>query len=139
MGESKFELLYKDLGKAIQSSNAALSQTLIDFNPVTIDLILNGRVQKFEYNIELLWKTIKAYFAEGRSIDIIYPKEVFKRYFEEESISEEIYLVLLDALKSRNALSHIYKEEIFIEIQPKLKDYAAAIEATYKTLKLSAI
>ena len=139
MAESKFELLYVDLGKAIQSNNDALSQSLIEFNPVTVDLILNGRVQKFEYNIELLWKTIKAFFAEGRSLDIIYPKEVFKRYFEEESISEDTYLILLDALKSRNALSHIYKEEIFIEIQPKLKNYATAIETTYKTLKLSAI
>jgi nucleotidyltransferase substrate binding protein (TIGR01987 family) len=139
MHESKFELLYNDLGKAIKSNNDALAQILSEFNPITVDLILNGRVQKFEYNIELLWKTIKAFFAEGRSVDIIYPREVFKRYFEEESITEETYLVLLDALKSRNALSHIYKEEIFIEIQPKLKDYAAAIEATYKTLKLSAI
>ncbi len=139
MEESKFELLYNDLGKAIKFFKEALAQKTIDFNEVTVDLILNGRIQKFEYNIELLWKTLKAYFQEGRSITIIYPTEVIKKYFEEETISEETYLTLLDALKSRNALSHVYKEEVFKEIQPKLEDYAFAIETTYKTIKLSAL
>ena len=68
-----------------------------------------------------------------------YSKEIIKYYFEEQIIDENTFLILIDALDSRNALSHVYKEEVFLEVYPKIKMYAAAIEATYLTLKLRAI
>ncbi len=135
MAESKFELLYKDLGKAIESFKNAMNVKFLFENDVVNDLFVNGQIQKFEYNIELLWKTLKAYFAEGRGIIILYPKEVIKHFFQEETISEEIYLLLIDAINSRNLLSHVYKEEIFKEVEPKLKDYARAIETAYTAIK----
>jgi nucleotidyltransferase substrate binding protein (TIGR01987 family) len=135
MAESKFELLYKDLGKAIESFKNAMNVKFLFENDIVNDLFVNGQIQKFEYNIELLWKTLKAYFAEGRGIILLYPKEVIKHFFQEEAISEEIYLILIDAFNSRNLLSHVYKEEIFKEVEPKLKDYARAIETTYTAIK----
>ena len=139
MAESKFELLYNDLGKAIAALNTSLEINLQLYDSNVIDTLKNGQIQKFEYNMELLWKTLKAYFFEGRGISLKYSKEIIKYYFEEQIIDENTFLVLIDALDSRNALSHIYKEEVFLEIYPKLKTYAAAIETTYLTLKLRAI
>ena len=136
MEESKFELLYKDLGKAIVSFKKGLDEDLSIFTDVQKDLMLNGQIQKFEYNIELTWKIIKAYFAEKRNKKFNFPKENIKAFFEEEFINEENYLILIDALTSRNLLSHIYKEEYFVEIEPKLKLYATAIEAVYKSFYL---
>ena len=136
MAESKFDLLYKDLGRAIDSFKKGLDEDLGVFTDVQKDLILNGQMQKFEYNIELLWKMLKAYFIEGRGIKIVYPKEVIKYFFQEEGISEEVYLILIDALNSRNLLSHVYKEDVYKAIEPKLKDYARAIETAYTAIKL---
>jgi len=139
MSESKFELLYADLGKAISALNTSLKIDLQLYDSNVIDTLKNGQIQKFEYNIELLWKTMKAYFFEGRGISLKYSKEIVKYYFEEELIDEFTYQILIEALDSRNALSHVYKEEVFLEIYPKIKTYAAAIETTYLTLKLRAI
>ena len=139
MPESKFELLYADLGKAIIALNASLEINLKLYDSNVIDTLKNGQIQKFEYNMELLWKTLKAYFFEGRGISLKYSKEIIKYYFEEQIIDENTFLILIDALDSRNALSHVYKEEVFLEIYPKIKMYAAAIETTYLTLKLRAI
>jgi nucleotidyltransferase substrate binding protein (TIGR01987 family) len=135
MSESKFELLYKDLGRAIVSFKNALNVNMLFENDVVNDLFVNGQIQKFEYNIELLWKTLKAYFKEGRGITMLYPKEIIKQFFQEQLITEEVYLLLIDALTSRNLLSHVYNEEIYKEIEPKLKDYARAIETAYTAIK----
>lgn len=135
MSESKFELLYRDLGRAITSFKNALNVNMLFENEVVNDLFVNGQIQKFEYNIELLWKTLKVYFSEGRGITMLYPKEIIKQFFQEELITEEVYLLLIDALTSRNLLSHVYNEEIYKEIEPKLKDYARAIETAYTAIK----
>ena len=135
MPESKFDLLYNDLGKAIESFKNALNIKMLFDNDVVNDLFVNGQIQKFEYNIELLWKTLKAYFLEGRGILMLYPKEIIKQFFQEELITEEVYILLIDALNSRNLLSHVYNEEIYKEIEPKLKDYARAIETAYTAIK----
>ena len=135
MSESKFDLLYNDLGKAIESFKNALNIKMLFDNDVVNDLFVNGQIQKFEYNIELLWKTLKAYFLEGRGITMLYPKEIIKQFFQEELITEEVYILLIDALNSRNLLSHVYNEEIYKEIEPKLKDYARAIETAYTAIK----
>ena len=135
MVESKFELLYADLGKAIESFKNALNIKMLFDNDVVNDLFVNGQIQKFEYNIELLWKTLKLYFLEGRGITMLYPKEIIKQFFQEELITEEVYILLIDALNSRNLLSHVYNEEIYKEIEPKLKDYARAIETAFTAIK----
>lgn len=136
MIESKYEMLYKDLGQALKSFKSCLAIDLLPFNEDVKDTLVNGQIQKFEYNIELLWKMMKAYFEEGRGIKLFYPMEVIKHYFQEEKIAEEIYLILTDAIKSRNLLSHVYKEEVYKKIAPKLNSYATAIETAYSTFKL---
>ena len=135
MAEGKFELLYADLGKAISALNTSLEINLQLYDSNVIDTLKNGQIQKFEYNMELLWKTLKAYFLEGRGITMLYPKEIIKQFFQEELITEEVYILLIDALNSRNLLSHVYNEEIYKEIEPKLKDYARAIETAYTAIK----
>ncbi len=131
MEASKFELLYNDLGRAIASFKSALSIELLPLNESIKDAVLNGQIQKFEYTIELTWKLVKAYFGEKRDKKINFPKENIKAIFEEEYINEENYTILIDAISCRNLLSHIYKEDYFIEIIPKLHSYAIAIEALY--------
>lgn len=135
MGETKYGLLYRDLGTAILSFQQSLEIKFEKFTAIEQDTILNGQMQKFEYNIELLWKLLKAYFYEWREVRFQYPKEVIKAYFQEEKIDEETFLILNDALDSRNLLSHVYKEDIFRSIHPKLKSYAGAIATTYASIK----
>ena len=84
MIESKYELLYKDLGLALKSFKSSLAINLLPFDEVTSDTIINGQIQKFEYNIELLWKMMKAYFEEGREIKLFYPMEIIKHYFRKK-------------------------------------------------------
>ena len=136
MEEGKFEMLHKDLGRAINSFKSSLTVRLLNYGEIEQDLMINGQIQKFEYNIELLWKLIKAYFQEKRGIRYQFPKDNIKAFFVDERIDEETYLILIDALNSRNILSHLYKETFFVEIKPKLNGYAKAIGAAYAAFEV---
>ena len=93
-----------------------------------IDGFQNGRAQKFEYTTELCWKAIKAFLKEKDGIDEAAPKKVIKAYYVGGYITEDDYLLLLDAIEDRNRLSHIYDAETFNLILARLPGYAALFE-----------
>lgn len=121
-------LLYNDLYAAVNSFENAIHIDIAKFNELETDIFKNGQIQKFEYTIELLWKTLKKYFEVKREKNFLYPKDVIKAFFAEEEIDEETYLNLMDAIESRNLLSHVYKIEMFDLIYPHLSKYAKAIK-----------
>ena len=47
MEESKFEILYKDMGKAIGSFRNAMSVNLLLHDDIIKDVLINGQIQKF--------------------------------------------------------------------------------------------
>lgn len=119
--------LFNDLAAAIDSFEKSLQIDFKKYNEFETDIIKNGQIQKFEYTIELFWKTLKKYFEVKREKIILYPKDVIKAFFAEDAIDEETYLGLMSAIDSRNLLSHLYKAEMVDLIYPQLKDYAKAV------------
>ena len=96
-------------------------------------------VQVFEFTFELAWKTVKdLLFYEG--YDDKAPRDVIKRAFEVEYVSEADGELWLDALDKRNLLSHIYDEATAAEAvtliresyAPLLKRIVAFLEAKRK-------
>ncbi len=106
--------------KALKGFQNSLSLDLNNFDEITTDTIQNGRIQKFEYCSELLWKSIKKYLFIIHGIDSKSPKLTIKNFFSVGLIPEEVYEIIMDILDSRNRLSHLYKEEFFNEIIQKL-------------------
>ncbi|MDQ6763142.1 MAG: nucleotidyltransferase substrate binding protein [Bacteroidota bacterium] len=136
---NRLQLLYSDLVIAILSFEKSLDIDLHKFTEFEGDIFRNGQIQKFEYTIELLWKTLKKFFETKREKFFLYPKDVIKGCFAEEIIDETNYLVLIDAIESRNLLSHVYKMEMFEIIYPQLNSYANAIRYTVTALEPYAI
>ncbi|MDQ6845357.1 MAG: nucleotidyltransferase substrate binding protein [Bacteroidota bacterium] len=132
-------LSFKDLLIAISSFERSMEIDLKKFNELEADLIKNGQIQKFEYTIELLWKTLKKFFEVKREQYFLYPKEVIKASFAESMIDENNYLTLIDAIESRNLLSHVYKIDLFDLIYPQLNSYAKAIRDIVTTIESQTI
>ncbi|MDQ6756086.1 MAG: nucleotidyltransferase substrate binding protein [Bacteroidota bacterium] len=126
----RLSLLFNDLLTASSSFEQSLQLDLKKFSEFESDVIKSGQLQKFEYTIELLWKTLKKYFELKREIFLLYPKDVIKAFFAETAITEETYITLIDAIDSRNLLSHVYKVEMFELVHPLLNNYAKAIRHT---------
>ncbi|NPA68251.1 MAG: nucleotidyltransferase [Chlorobi bacterium] len=97
------------------------------------ELEKEGLIQRFEYNFELAWKTLKD-FLEAKGIIAKFPREVIKEAYKNEIIDNgEIWMEMLD---NRNLSVHTYDEDIFMSLTDKIaKEYYKAIEQVYLYLK----
>jgi len=100
-----------------------------------IDGLENGKAQKFEYTVELCWKTIKQALRALEGIDEASPKKVIKAWYLAGYLDERDYLRLLEAIDDRNRLSHVYDEDAFNAIIARLPDHADLLERVLISIK----
>jgi len=87
-----------------------------------------GTVQRFEFTLELAWKTLKDYLeSEGQVIDPVTPRNVVKEAFTAGIVNDG--QVWIDMLNHRNLLSHTYNAATFDAAVLAIRDrYREAIE-----------
>lgn len=105
--ELKLDKLKKAFNRLKEASDRAID-----------DLDKDGVIQRFEFTVELLWKTIKT-ILEYNKLECLSPRECIKMAFRNGIIDDDE--IILDMLDDRNASSHIYNEQeseqIFIRIK----------------------
>ncbi len=126
------------LENALGDFKKALGADMGKYDDLEQNWIKNAQVQKFEFCIELLWKTAKSYFEmEGETL--LTPKQNIKALFLQNIVGEEQYLELMNCIESRNLLSHIYKTETFELIANELMDHYKVIYSSFLELKSKVI
>ncbi len=86
--------------------------------PLSETLALDGTIQRFEFTFELAWKTLRL-FLEDQGIICNSPKMCLKEAFKIGWIeNEESWLSLM---KARNMTSHVYNEELAMEVYHTIK------------------
>ena len=88
----------------------------------TNDLLRDGLIKRFEFTFELAWKTLKAIFEDEGLTGLNSPKTVLREAFSAGLITkDELWLAMLN---DRNTTTHIYNEQLAIEICSKIiKEY----------------
>lgn len=83
------------------------------------DIIQDGLIQRFEFTIELAWKSLKEYMEEyGASLQSALPKMVLKEAYASNLIDDDE--IWNEMLKARNWTSHIYSRELSKSIADKI-------------------
>lgn len=92
-----------------------------------------GFVQRFEYTLELAWKTLKDYLLE-QGFDLASPKEVIRQAFQNEIITDgEVWM---EALSRRNLTSHTYNPAVLEKTLAFLRtEFYPVIEKMHATLR----
>ncbi|MBS1749096.1 MAG: nucleotidyltransferase substrate binding protein [Bacteroidetes bacterium] len=93
-----------------------------------VDLIKNGRIQKFEYTTELVWKTSKLFLESKLGIISNSPKDVYRTMFQNNLIDDKLFQDLLKAIDDRNQVSHIYREETYDIIYKTLPGHLNSLQ-----------
>ena len=85
-----------------------------------------GVIQRFEYTLELAWKTIKDYLEQsGMMLAAVTPRQVIKEAFAARVITDG--QTWIDMIDHRNLLSHTYDPANFEEAVEAIHDrYLAA-------------
>ncbi len=90
-----------------------------------------GVIQRFEYSMELAWKTMKDYLESQNVVfDQITPRSVIRHAFEAGLIQDgETWQSALDA---RNKMSHTYNFEVFEQVVLDIRQhYLKVMEDLY--------
>lgn len=98
----------------------------------TNQLLIDGTIQRFEFTIELFWKTLKRLLME-EGIQVSTPREVLKEAFKAKWINEE--QIWLKMLKDRNSTSHVYDEKLAERIYKNISEYLPVLLKTYSFLE----
>jgi len=112
---SKLESKLTNFHNALQR----LKEAVVELErPEASDVVRDGVIQRFEFTYELAWKTTKLYLEDIGIVDINSPKAVIKEAYAQKLITnEETWLLMLN---DRNLTSHMYKEEIAVDIAERI-------------------
>lgn len=99
------------------------------------DLEKEGTVQRFEYTVELAWKSLKDYLEHsGAQLVSVTPKSVIKAAFTARLVSDG--QLWIDMLDHRNLLSHKYDPTLLREGLTEIQHrYLPALEALHQYLQ----
>lgn len=126
MREIKISWSLKNLQNALKRLGEALQE-----NPSN-ELIVDGTIQRFEFVIELFWKTLKR-LLEREGIHTSTPKETLKKAYASNWLKDET--IWLEMLYDRNQMSHLYDEAKAKEIYQHIQIYFPVLETTFEFLK----
>jgi nucleotidyltransferase substrate binding protein (TIGR01987 family) len=115
-----------NLGAALERLAEALQE------PTENKLAVDGTIQRFEFVIELYWKTLKRLLTwEG--IQTQTPREALQQAYQAGWLADET--AWLQMLRDRNQTSHLYNEAMAREIYEHIKQYFPEMERTYQFLQ----
>lgn len=101
------ESLINQLSRAAERLGDALNQEKNEF-------IRDSAIQRFEFTLDLAWKTIKAILETDKGIVCTSPKECVREAYKQKIIEyDEFWLKMIDL---RNEAAHIYSEKKSEEI-----------------------
>ncbi len=133
--ETKFTRKLNDLEAALANFRDSLTLEPALFPDLVADNIKSGQIQKFEFTVELLWKTVQVFLYEVDGVDVITPKSVAKEFVEAGYSDYDAYELFIRAVNDRNQLSHIYRQEMAESIWQRLPEYIRMVEQIIRAMQ----
>lgn len=123
------ELGRDNLRRALDGLVMALTIDTAVYPEFVRDVIDSGRIQKFEYCVELFWKYLRStLLAEGLDVPNS-PKATIKVGLDRGVVTDVEYQQALDMIADRNTCSHVYRQVILPVILARLSDYCGLMQA----------
>lgn len=125
MSDKRWIYRFKNFEKAFLRLKEAIE------TPDLNELERNGLVQRFEFTMDMSWKTFRDYMEDEGFLIKPSPKEIFRQAQNHRLIpfAQE----LIDGLTIRNQLSHDYSGDKFLDSEKKIReDIFPALEKLYQ-------
>lgn len=111
-----------------QSARRALaSLNVLVGRPDADDIVEDAAIQRFEYTIEVMWKTTQRLLFEQGTV-VASPKPTIRHAHTHGILSEDDAERALKLIDLRNLTTHTYKEELARSIYPMLPEISALFE-----------
>ncbi len=125
----------EDFEKAVKRLKNAYEQTLKHKEDEYYTFFRDSTIQRFEFTVEIMWKTLKSFLYEYAGIDCKSPKGCIRDFFSAGYLTEEESTNLLEMIDDRNMTSHTYHEKVAEKIFKDLQIYLPIIEKVKDRIK----
>lgn len=88
-------------------------------------LFIDAAIQRFEFCVELAWKSLQLRLSSQHGLELASPKPVLQEAFRLHLIDDDA--LWLSMLRDRNLSSHTYRESLAREIYLRLAGYLTAL------------
>lgn len=124
---SKLEAVIKQFEQALKRLDEVLKE------PKNA-IIRDSAIQRFEFSLDLAWKSVKAFLEEKKGITCSSPKDCFREAYRQGLIEyDDAWIRYVDM---RNETVHTYKEEIADKIYSELPAVLKHLDGLLKALKI---
>lgn len=93
-------------------------------------IVRDATLQRFEYTVELFWKTLKQVLLYNEGVDCASPKKCIREAKSLRWLTPEDAEIALKMIDDRNLISHTYIEEVAQKIFDQIPNYITLLKKT---------
>ena len=123
MSDDRLRYRLDNLGRALARLDEAVAVP-IDPRHFMLDTVIN----RFEFTFELFWKTLRLMLVR-EGIEASTPREILKQGVAVGWLHDE--QLWLEMLRRRNETSHIYNQDLALEIHARIKIFLPLLQNGY--------
>ena len=124
-----------DFEQALHRLIESFDQTLSHKDDETYSFYRDSTIQRFEFTLEIAWKSIKQFLLEYEGVECRSPKGCIRELFSAGHLDENSAAMLLQMVDDRNLTTHTYHESLADEIFAHIQTYIDILNAVYRTIQ----
>ena len=125
----------EDFEKSLNRLQEAVNKAFFNIQNEDYPFFRDSAIQRFEFTVEIMWKSIKHFLLINEGIECVSPKKCLREFFVVSNLDEEDAKTALKMIDDRNLTSHTYHEEVAEEIFSNLKDYVELMKKILLIIK----
>lgn len=125
----------KDFENALQRLGEAVEKTKTNVGNDEYTFFRDSTIQRFEFTLEIAWKSIKQFLLERDGLECRSPKGCMREFFSTGYLDETQASLLLQMVDDRNLATHTYHESLADEIFSHVEVYLGVLRDILKKMK----
>jgi nucleotidyltransferase substrate binding protein (TIGR01987 family) len=121
----------KDFENALQRLEEAVEKTKANVGKEEYSFFRDSTIQRFEFTLEIAWKSIKQFLLEHDGLECRSPKACMREFFSTGCLDEAQVSLLLQMVDDRNLATHTYHESLADEIFSHVEVYLGLLWDVY--------
>jgi len=123
-----------DFSNALNRLEESYDRSLDLIGKEAFSFYRDSTIQRFEFTLEIAWKSIKAFLVEEEGIECRSPKSCIREFFATGHLDATDIQIMLEMVDNRNLATHTYHEALADEIFSDIKAYLPVFSLLYKEL-----
>ena len=121
----------KDFKNALQRLEEAVEKTKENVGKKEYSFFRDSTIQRFEFTLEIAWKSIKQFLLEHDGLECRSPKACLREFFSTGYLDETQVSLFLQMVDDRNLATHTYHESLADEIFSHVEVYLGLLWDVY--------